>query len=332
MYKVLTVDVDKKVREATQACHGHFMGAAGRRAAPQLKRLLPAWLQAQHDEHAPAAAKARASLESTFPESKLPEALAFCKAEVAAHLLEDLLGDAAADTKAEDAEEREQRRVRVATGSLRGLEAFAARLPDAQRAWLAEALAPLLAAVRGGGAARAPARGAGRGAPAVAARRGGAAGRRGVAGAGHGLAGRVPGAPQRLAAARAAHVDDGAARARRRLAAVLRVLLPPAPVHGPPAAGHLPPVPQQVPQRVPARVVRDRRQVHLPAVPRDLLAPPAAGDGPVRSPAPPDPRVRVTTCDFGATVRVPLMTFHFVPPFYTPVTYRSPCAMQSCVC
>lgn len=61
-----------------------------------------------------------------------------------------------------------------------------------------------------------------------------------------------------------------------------------------------------------ARVVRDRRQVHLPAVPRDLLAPPATGDGRVRSPAPPDPRVRVTTCDFGATVRVPLMTFHFV--------------------
>lgn len=107
----------------SQVCHGHFLASAGRRAAPQLKQLLPAWLQAQHDDHAPAAARARATLtvsllavhvhryiaafphseciqrltshsQTTFPEAKLPEVLAFCKVEVVTHLLDNLLGNA----------------------------------------------------------------------------------------------------------------------------------------------------------------------------------------------------------------------------------------------
>lgn len=35
-------------------------------------------------------------LQATFPESRLPEVLTFCKAEVMAHLLDNLLGNAEA--------------------------------------------------------------------------------------------------------------------------------------------------------------------------------------------------------------------------------------------
>lgn len=91
-YKMLTADTDRKVREMTQACHGGVVGACGRRAAPQLRQLLPSWLTAQYDEHAPAQQHAAKSLQSTFPDSKLPEVLSFCKDEVITHLLESLKG------------------------------------------------------------------------------------------------------------------------------------------------------------------------------------------------------------------------------------------------
>ncbi|PZC85937.1 hypothetical protein B5X24_HaOG214302 [Helicoverpa armigera] len=61
-YKILTADPDRKVREMTQVCHGAALRAAGRRAAPQLRALLPAWLTAQYDDHAPAQAQAQLSL------------------------------------------------------------------------------------------------------------------------------------------------------------------------------------------------------------------------------------------------------------------------------
>lgn len=49
-----------------QVAQGAWMAACGRRAAPALRLLLPAWLRAQHDDHAPAAAAARAALQVRF--------------------------------------------------------------------------------------------------------------------------------------------------------------------------------------------------------------------------------------------------------------------------
>lgn len=43
-------------------CHGAVVGACGRRTAPVLRALLPAWLAAQHDDHAPAQSHARNAL------------------------------------------------------------------------------------------------------------------------------------------------------------------------------------------------------------------------------------------------------------------------------
>ncbi|RVE48118.1 hypothetical protein evm_007178 [Chilo suppressalis] len=65
-YKILSVDTDCKVREMAQMCQGSFAAACGRRLAAVLRRLVPAWLQAQYDEHAPAAAHAQHALKVTL--------------------------------------------------------------------------------------------------------------------------------------------------------------------------------------------------------------------------------------------------------------------------
>ncbi|KAJ8733578.1 hypothetical protein PYW08_001876 [Mythimna loreyi] len=147
-YKTLTADTDRKVREMTQVCHGAIVRVCGRRTAPQLKALLPAWLQAQYDDHAPAQAQAQLSLTSTFPDSKLPEVISFCKAEVMMHLLDNLNGNTEAiiSKRIENVEERQLVMCRLTTSSLQGLQYFCAHLPAAQHAWLWEQLQPLLAA------------------------------------------------------------------------------------------------------------------------------------------------------------------------------------------
>lgn len=145
-YKTLTADTDRKVREMTQMCHGAIVRVCGRRTAPQLKTLLPPWLQAQYDEHAPAQTNAQNSLKSTFPDTKLPEVISFCKIEVMAHLLDNLLGNTEAiiAKKIENVEEREMQMCRIVTSSLRGLEYFVPALPAAHHDWLWGELTPLL--------------------------------------------------------------------------------------------------------------------------------------------------------------------------------------------
>ncbi|XP_052740554.1 E3 ubiquitin-protein ligase listerin isoform X2 [Bicyclus anynana] len=137
-YQFLSIDSDRRVREATQTCHGAVVGACGRRVAPQLRRLLPAWLLAAHDEHAPAASAARAHLQSTFPEGKLAEALTFCKAEIVAVLNDNLTGNAehTRGKRIEEEDDKQQQLSRMLVGTLHALALLLARLPAAHGPWL----------------------------------------------------------------------------------------------------------------------------------------------------------------------------------------------------
>ncbi|CAK1598368.1 unnamed protein product [Parnassius mnemosyne] len=145
-YQIFTVDTDRKVRECAQACHASIVRLAGRRVAPQLRRLLPAWLLAQRDEHAPAQHHAVTSLTSTFPEGKLGEAFSFCKVEIISLLLENLMGNAEAmlSKKIENKEEREIQVSQIIASSLGALELFVFHLPPSHDDWLWEVLTPLL--------------------------------------------------------------------------------------------------------------------------------------------------------------------------------------------
>ncbi|XP_037868758.2 E3 ubiquitin-protein ligase listerin isoform X2 [Bombyx mori] len=145
-YKILAIDPDRKVREYTQLCHSSVVRACGRRLAPRLRQLVPAWLQARHDEHGPAQAHARTSLASTFPDAKLPEVLAFCKTEVMTHFLDNLIGtgEASISKKADSPEDKEQQVTRLISSSLLGLEYFVRQLPAQHDAWLWAQLSALL--------------------------------------------------------------------------------------------------------------------------------------------------------------------------------------------
>ncbi|KAL4705825.1 hypothetical protein ACJJTC_017802 [Scirpophaga incertulas] len=145
-YKILAVDTDCKVREAAQLCHGTFARVCGRQLAPVIRQLVPAWLQAQYDEHAPAASLCRASLQATFPENKLPEVINFCKEEVMSQVLDNIIGksEKTMPKKSEDPEELEQQLQRLVAGSLQGLRLMVERLPDNQLSWLQKALEPVL--------------------------------------------------------------------------------------------------------------------------------------------------------------------------------------------
>nr|XP_026489155.1 E3 ubiquitin-protein ligase listerin [Vanessa tameamea] len=147
-YQTLIIDSDRRVREAAQLCHGALVSASGRRAAPQLRRLLPAWLLARHDDHAPVSAQAHAQLKMTFPESKLGEAISFCKSEIMSLLIDNLTGNAEAmlSKKLDNPEEREIQIVRVLCSSLRALDLFLTELPEVHNDWLWDAIEPLLQA------------------------------------------------------------------------------------------------------------------------------------------------------------------------------------------
>ncbi|XP_064071487.1 E3 ubiquitin-protein ligase listerin [Vanessa tameamea] len=147
-YQTLIIDSDRRVREAAQLCHGTLVSASGRRAAPQLRRLLPAWLLARHDDHAPVSAQAHAQLKMTFPESKLGEAISFCKSEIMSLLIDNLTGNAEAmlSKKLDNPEEREIQIVRVLCSSLRALDLFLTELPEVHNDWLWDAIEPLLQA------------------------------------------------------------------------------------------------------------------------------------------------------------------------------------------
>ncbi|VVC90974.1 unnamed protein product, partial [Leptidea sinapis] len=146
-YQVLTLDSERKVRALTQVCHGEIVSKCGRRVAPHLRRILPAWLLALHDEHGPAQAAADASLNKTFPGQKLVEAITFCKTEVLS-LITDIVTGHAEDiisVKFLETEERVAHVSRVVSGALRALRWCEMVLPRDLDSWLATTLRPVLA-------------------------------------------------------------------------------------------------------------------------------------------------------------------------------------------
>ncbi|KAG7307692.1 hypothetical protein JYU34_006256 [Plutella xylostella] len=146
LYRTLSTDPDHKVREVTQVCHGAIAARCGRALGGSLRALLPPWLHAQHDTAPAAAAAAEQALRNTFPEKKLPEVISFCKAEVVAYLLENLIGntEASLQNKGDSAEQVAVHYERIVIASLQGLQVLSLRLPRAHDAWLWAELRPLL--------------------------------------------------------------------------------------------------------------------------------------------------------------------------------------------
>ncbi|KAM5179944.1 E3 ubiquitin-protein ligase listerin [Mantella aurantiaca] len=147
-YCKISLDLDRRVREATQQAFEQLILKVKKYLAPHLKSLMGFWLIAQCDTYSPAASAARAAFEAAFPPHKQPEALAFCKDEILNVLLDHLLKDtpdSLSDPQTVPPEERESKYFRVVTCSLLALKRLLGMLPGGESGSLQERLAHLLA-------------------------------------------------------------------------------------------------------------------------------------------------------------------------------------------
>uniref|UniRef100_A0A8C5KES8 E3 ubiquitin-protein ligase listerin n=1 Tax=Jaculus jaculus TaxID=51337 RepID=A0A8C5KES8_JACJA len=143
----ISLDHDRRVREATQQAFEKLIVKVKKHLAPYLKSLMGYWLMAQCDTYGPAALAAKEAFEAAFPPSKQPEAIAFCKDEITNVLQDHLLKetpDTLSDPQTVPGEEREAKFHRVVTCSLLALKKLICLLPDNELDSLEEKFKSLL--------------------------------------------------------------------------------------------------------------------------------------------------------------------------------------------
>nr|XP_045245148.1 E3 ubiquitin-protein ligase listerin isoform X5 [Macaca fascicularis] len=143
----ISLDHDRRVREATQQAFEKLILKVKKQLAPYLKSLMGYWLMAQCDTYTPAAFAAKDAFEAAFPPSKQPEAIAFCKDEITSVLQDHLIKetpDTLSDPQTVPEEEREAKFYRVVTCSLLALKKLLCLLPDNELDSLEEKFKSLL--------------------------------------------------------------------------------------------------------------------------------------------------------------------------------------------
>uniref|UniRef100_A0A2K5J1C8 E3 ubiquitin-protein ligase listerin n=1 Tax=Colobus angolensis palliatus TaxID=336983 RepID=A0A2K5J1C8_COLAP len=143
----ISLDHDRRVREATQQAFEKLILKVKKQLAPYLKSLMGYWLMAQCDTYTPAAFAAKDAFEAAFPPSKQPEAIAFCKDEITSVLQDHLIKetpDTLSDPQTVPEEEREAKFYRVVTCSLLALKKMLCLLPDNELDSLEEKFKSLL--------------------------------------------------------------------------------------------------------------------------------------------------------------------------------------------
>ncbi|XP_042637268.1 E3 ubiquitin-protein ligase listerin [Orycteropus afer afer] len=129
----ISLDHDRRVREATQQAFEKLILKVKKHLAPYLKSLMGYWLMAQCDTYTPAACAAKDAFEAAFPPSKQPEAIAFCKDEITNVLHDHLIKETPntlSDPQAVPEEERQAKFYRVITCSLLALKKLLTLLSD----------------------------------------------------------------------------------------------------------------------------------------------------------------------------------------------------------
>ncbi|XP_029956883.1 E3 ubiquitin-protein ligase listerin isoform X1 [Salarias fasciatus] len=125
IYCKISVDHDRRIREATQQAFEQLVLKVRRSLAPFLKSLMGHWILSQCDTYTPAASAACQAFQAAFSPAKQPEALSFCKEEIL-NVLQDILlketADTLSDPQSVTQEERESKYVRMLTSSLLGVK------------------------------------------------------------------------------------------------------------------------------------------------------------------------------------------------------------------
>nr|XP_006628262.1 PREDICTED: E3 ubiquitin-protein ligase listerin isoform X1 [Lepisosteus oculatus] len=147
IYCKISVDHDRRVREATQQAFEQLILKVKRNLAPYLKSIMGHWLIAQCDTYSPAASAANLAFQAAFPIGKQSEALAFCKEEVLNILQDNLLKetpDTLSDPQSVPEEEREAKYARLVTSSLLAVKKLLVTLPKQEIDCLTERLTQLI--------------------------------------------------------------------------------------------------------------------------------------------------------------------------------------------
>ncbi|KAF6723533.1 E3 ubiquitin-protein ligase listerin [Oryzias melastigma] len=147
IYCKISMDHDRRIREATQQSFEQLVLKVRRSLAPFLKSLMGHWILSQCDTYSPAASAACQAFQAAFSPAKQPEALGFCKDEIL-NVLQDILlnetADSLSDPQNVTAEEREAKYLRMLTSSLLGVKKLLSLLLPSDRAALEDRLTPLL--------------------------------------------------------------------------------------------------------------------------------------------------------------------------------------------
>uniref|UniRef100_A0A8C1EB03 E3 ubiquitin-protein ligase listerin n=1 Tax=Cyprinus carpio carpio TaxID=630221 RepID=A0A8C1EB03_CYPCA len=147
IYCRISMDHDRRVREATQQAFEQLVLKVKRNLAPYLKSIMGHWLISQCDTYSPAASAASAAFQAAFPLNKQPEAISFCKDEILNVLQDNLLketADTLSDPQSVPEEEREAKFIRLLTSSLLALKRLLSILPEQDRELLKERLTQLI--------------------------------------------------------------------------------------------------------------------------------------------------------------------------------------------
>uniref|UniRef100_A0A8D9BRD6 E3 ubiquitin-protein ligase listerin n=1 Tax=Cacopsylla melanoneura TaxID=428564 RepID=A0A8D9BRD6_9HEMI len=134
LYSILSIDIENRVREATQSAHKCIVTRVKRNIAPHLKHLIGPWIVSQFDTYPPAASIAKNSFEDVFPPLKRNEVFSFCKEDLFNYIIDNLIvqtPQTLSNPKITDAINMEMKYERVISSTLQAYALFVSKLsPD----------------------------------------------------------------------------------------------------------------------------------------------------------------------------------------------------------
>lgn len=129
IYCALAIDIDHRVREATQLAHAAVVKRVGKGIATYLKQLAGAWFTSQYDTYPPAASVAINSFNDTFPPGKIIDAIVFCQYEILMYISDNITVQIAQTQKALTSEEMEMKCQRLLVANLQGYSSYFKMVP-----------------------------------------------------------------------------------------------------------------------------------------------------------------------------------------------------------
>jgi len=132
LYCTLSIDIDHRVREATQLAHSALVRRIGKGIAMYLKQLAGAWFTSQYDTYPPAASVAINSFNNTFPPWKVVDAIVHCQYEILIYICDNItvhMAQTLSVQKSLTSEEMEARYERVLVANLQGYSSYFKKVP-----------------------------------------------------------------------------------------------------------------------------------------------------------------------------------------------------------